>query len=335
MKTFLYLLILAGGMLLGRSALAQPPGFPPPFPVQYPTCPTEFVGQVDGIYYYIVKNCPDNGPQNLWPTWDYVDAPCCKIVNGSWSCDCGEEPPMAPLSGGDSTQPQTMQFASAACLLPQGTETEINAKLAAIVAECQAREAYLRKLAASPEIQGFDALSHKGRIQTWLVTVSAMVQYLSKDSDSAVEKITNYCQKFYQADQNHQRSWRTAYLLLGDGKTQSISNLRQPRQLLASDKTDFTPGKNVTSIRGPIAVVSAIDAPGGNKVAYFQTFKVFHSPPGQSSSNFQIGVQCLAPANGAVEIGVFVDRHNFGHKIRISSGATYLVSSQEDLAISQ
>lgn len=328
MKNFLCLLMLATGLLSGRSAWAQP--------YEFPQCPTIFVGQVDGIYYYIVKNCPDNGPQDLWSSWDPIVVPCCELVNGSWSCTCFDDPPpMAPLSSGGATPPQTMQFASAACLLPQETEEEINAKLAAIVAECKAREAYLRKLTASPEIQGFDALSHKGRIQTWLVTVSAMVQYLSNDSASAVEKISNYCQKFYQADQNHERSWGTASLLLGNGKTQSISNLRQPRQLLASDKVAFTAGKNVTSIRGPIVMVSAIDAPGGNKVAYFQTFKVFHNPEGQSSSNFQIGVQCLAPASGAVETGVFVDRHNFGHKIRLSNGTTYLVSSQEDLAIAK
>ena len=335
MQNCLCLLVLAGGSLLGHTALAQPPNFPPPYPIQYPRCPDYFVGEVDGFFWYILENCPHDGHQDLLRSWVEYDVPCCKLVDEEWVCDCGEEPPMAPLSGVVATRPQAMQFASAACLLPQGTEEEINAKLAAIVAECKACEAYLRKLAASPEIQGFDALSHKGRIQTWLVTVSAMVQYLSNDSDSAFEKITNYCQKFYQADQNHQRSWRTASLLLGDGKTQSISNLKQLGQLSASDKVDFTAIKNVTYIRGPIVMVSAIDAPGGNKVAYFQTLKVFHNPPGRSSSNFQIGVQCLAPASGAVETGIFVDRHNFGHKIRISNGTTYLVSSQDGLAISK
>jgi len=345
--------MLAGGLLSGPSIHAQPPTMPPlppPPPMNMPSCPYQLMGQINGIYYWQTRNCPDNGNSGYTQTLNNLPVPCCSNASGSWVCNCGVSVAMSPDAAGEqsATQAQALRQtavqlltqasieAGAACDLPQGTAAELDAKLAAIILECEAHETYLKKLVAAPEVQNSDVRNHKGRVQAWLITVSAMLNYLKNGNDAATVKITNYCDAFLPADRNHKHFWRHATLPLGNGKTQTISNEQQKGPLLPPASIDFDTEANVTVVRGPVVRVNVANVSTADKKAWFQTFKVFHEPPGQPISSFYVGVQVLEPASGVVRTAIFIDRHNFGHRIRIpATGETFLVSSHDDLGISK
>ncbi len=221
--------------------------------------------------------------------------------------------------------------ASPACALSHETDAEAITKLQAIIAELQANETYLKKLFASSEVQNSDVKNQKGRIKSWLNTISKMLNYLNNGSDAATVKITNYCDKFLPADLEHKHSWRHATLPLAGGPIQMISDEQQVGPILSPDQVDFQAGPGVLANRGVVIKVTAVDASGGDKIVYFQTFKVRRG----SSSPIFMGVQVQAPASGAVDAERIIDRHRFGHKIRIPGGETFLVSSHDDLGISK
>lgn len=308
------------------------------------------MGQINGIYYWQTRNCPDNGSSGFAQTLTNLPAPCCSNSTGSWVCNCGVSVAMSAVAPGEAVA-QTQQaeqkyvlpssevsiVASPACALAQGTEAEANTKLQAIIAELQAKETYLQELAASSEVQNSDPKNQKSRIKVWLITVAAMLNYLSNGSDTAAVKITNYCDKFLSAELDHQRLWDHATLPLGNGKTQQISNEQQTGPLVQAITVDVVDkGANVTVVRGPVVRVNVANVSAVDKKAYFQTFKIFLQPTGQPISSLYVGVQVEEPMSGVIRNAGFIDRHNFGHKIRIpATGETFLVSSHDDLGISK
>ena len=349
MKKFFCLLILASGLASGRSVQAQtmPPLPPPQPPITIPNCPFQLMGQINGIYYWHLRNCPHNGNSGYAQTLSNLVTPCCNEMTGA--CSCGVSVVMsAPAAGEAAAQTQQAEqkyaqpisevsiVASPACDLPHGTEAEAITKLEAIIVELQANEAHLKNLAASSEVQNSDVKNQKGRVKSWLNTVSKMLNYLINGSDAATVKITNYCDNFLPADSAHKHAWRHATFPLLDGKLQQISNEQQKRPLLPAASVNVVdkPG-TVTVRRFPVIRVNVANLSTPDKKVYFQTFEVSHKPQGETESLFYVGVQVEEPVTGGFTNAVFKDRHNYGHKIRTPSGTTFLVSSHDDLGISK
>lgn len=312
------------------------------------------MGQINGIYYWYLRNCPHNGNSGYAQTLNSLPAPCCNEMTGA--CNCGAAVVMsasvvmsdaAPAAATAPTQQAEQKnaeplsevsiVATPACALPHGTAAEAITKLQAIIMELQANEAYLKKLAASSEVQNSEEKNQKGRVTKWLTTVSEMLNYLNNGSDTATVKITNYCDNFLPADSAHKNAWRHATFPLANGKLQQIANEQQKGPLLPEASVDVADKPvNVTVQRGPVVRVNVANASVPDKKAWFQTFKIFHKPASEPESGFFVGVQVEEPVSGVVKNANFIDRHNYGHKIRIpSTGETFLVSSHDDLGISK
>ena len=340
MKNALRFFVFISLLLSADHIFAQSmPMLPPPEPMSMPNCPSQLMGQIDGIYYWQTRNCPVDANSGFAQTNNNLPVPCCTNTTGSWVCNCGLS--VRPTARTDAKEPHPADNAvqssanalpmdSSACDLPQSTETEINDKLAAIIAECEENKAYLTKLGNSPEVQNSDVRNQKGRINYWLITVSEMLVYLKDGSDEAQVKINKYCSNFLPKDRLHKFMWRHSILPLGSGKKQLISNDQQPDAPKTAADVVFNAESGVTVYRGPIVRVNVANLPTTDKRIWFQTFKVY-----RGSDSFYVGVQVLDPGSGD-KPAIFVDRHNFGHKIRIpSTGETFLVTSHEDLGISK
>lgn len=335
MKRIFCLLLLL--MLTTPSIVSAQGGFPPmpgPPPLTLPNCPTQLMGSANDIFYYATSSCTAGSITGYGQSNTDFSNPnilsCC--VSNACKTGCTVLPTVI-FSNKKTVSPL-------ACSLPESTAPELDAKLAAIIAESEARVIYLDKLFASGDVEGNDdGKSHKGRIRKWRNYLNnKLIPYLKNSADPVKSKIDHYCLDVLPMASEHQEKWTKATLKVANGRTQVIQDVQQPT-LPGEDTVIFVPKSGVSVGLTRYCSVTVSDLPGGTQELFFKTF-IVNTPQG----NFQIGIQVQKPGAGKViDSGELQDRHGYGHKIAATSDpgtpeeATrpYLCSSYLDLTIEE
>ncbi len=393
MKRILFLSLLVS---FASTATAQIKPLPLPKipPITVPTCPSQFIGEINGTYYWVTENCPSDGNTGFSSSVTMFSVPCCNTMTNT--CDCGVSPilpPGDPDSGtqsdpgtgadpGTGTSPGTGTndpgmpgastdnpyaamvipvaiFQQAAgkgpasvkvslsdlCKMPEGTEQEINAKLAAIIAAVKQRNRHLNKLLQSAESGSSGNVGgHKGtkeRIKIWQVYSDKFAAYLedtNANGDSAKDKIKRFCDEYIPNNLAHQARWSVAVVKPANGAGKFVPDIPQKNAPLTADQTTFAGAAGISSYGGDVYAVRAKDLKtGADKTVFFKTFTfqkpaTANSPAGVS----HIGIQVSDAGSRGAKPAKFVDRHRFGHIIETQgTKEVFLVSSWDDLAIKQ
>lgn len=279
---------------------------PPPNP---PTCPEEFLGELNGIYYYITSNCVDTS--GYGSSTEYIQTPQCQ------GGVCGQ--PIATMDVGAGRY-------LIASLQPPGASA---AEIAKWVAELQTRKAAVEKA-----VNGRSAGdTRRTFLSGQLADINQTLQTLNSATASPATKRAAYDKHIATMD-TYTKSFRFVGLAGRNEANFAIRDVKSKQVLKTAAETSFSTANvntgrvRVTATKAEVLKVQV----SARQTVYFQCFDLLIEKQGDPQlKTWHIGIQVkpdgvVNPVNSS-----FSERGNFAHRLRDASDTPYLVNSIDSL----
>jgi hypothetical protein len=279
---------------------------PPPNP---PTCPEEFLGELNGIYYYITSNCVD--ASGYGSSTEYIQTPQCQ------GGVCGQ--PIATMDIGAG------RYLIASFQPPGATPAEI----AKWVTELQARKTLVEK--------GVNGRSNGDTRRTYLAgqlaDINQTLQTLNSATASPVTKRAAYDKHTATMD-TYTKSFRFVGLAGRNEANFAIRDVKSKQPLKTAAETSFSTANvnagrvRVTATKAEVLKVQV----SARQTVYFQCFDLLIEKQGDPQlKTWHVGIQVKPDGVTNPVNSSFSERGNFAHRLRDASDTPYLVNSIDSL----
>lgn len=294
----------------GSASVSVNAGGGSPPPENPPTCPIEYLGELNGIHYYVTSNCVDK--TGYGSSTQMIPVPQCQPGG-----ICGQ-----PIAGTNHSAGRYM-----ITLLEPPVANMVD--VGKWIQELQARKAVIEK-----GVNGrSQADTRRAQLVNQLDVLNATLQKLNDPNLPAEAKQKAY-DDYKVSMEVYTKSFRFVGLASPNSQRIGILDVKSNQPLKTAAETSYSTANvnagRVTVRARKTKVLKVQTAP--RQFVFFQCFDVQVEMPGNAAIvALKLGVQVKPDGVVNSEVAEFSERGNFAHRLRDSSNSPYLVNSIDGL----
>lgn len=291
---------------IGGDSVTQTTGGGSAPPQNPPTCPIEYLGEINGIHYYVTSNCANVTGYGSSP--ELIAVPQCQ-PGGM----CGQ-----PLAG---LNLRTGEYVLVGLQPPDVTAADI----AAWKAETQALKAAVER-GVGGRAQGD---TRREQLANQLLLINPILDKLNTSTITRPEY-----DQFKASMDEYKKSFRFVGLAQPNSQRLGILDAKSRVAIKTAAETSYSTA-NVVATRVRVTatkskVLKVQKTP--QEFVYFQCFDVTLRFPGDPTlKTLKLGIQVKADGIASAEVGTFSERGSFAHRLRDTANNPYLVNSIDSL----